>query len=1016
MHLCPKQTNAPYYCGHCSLSFTNASDLRGHVMTHNRSDEQLKVYQPSAKRHKADDTTSSNVKFSYEDLHNYLFHKRNATANTPNVGIPVDGSTSINPTSPTSHPQSHEVPNPSDELPDIVRVCSSVVPGAGYGVQASQVIPEGAWIGPYKGRLIKPGDDWSTIDSSYLWEIFNDGKLLGYIDGGDKKNSSWMRFIRCARHKQEQNLYAFQYLNKIYYRAYKTIQPGQELLVWYDDIYTQYLGIPYEGIYDMASSKGNFQGSLLDETRKRYVLQSMAKSYLMEKLIKNKRKVSFTDLHHYLYAKTSVRPIRIEELKQKVIEYRKSIGQSPYEGRQFQPNAAFIAKENFYMWEVFHGNQLAYFLDGSNEDTSSWMRFIACARNSSEQNLYAFQYCGNIYYRAFKEISPGTELLVWYDEIYPQSMGIPLTLSDLGNMETEEINASIPSDQNISPSTEYIDRNDGCLNKDDVLFTRSATTDHSPVTTISRDNRTTVLTPRQSRDRFSSPTSSLELSIAKLTENILKPSQDDSHEFESNEVTNGGGDDDGESDMRREDDTGMALFRCGQCDKAFPQKSTLQLHICTRAPNKPYECGFCGNAFANPNDLRAHSASHCNEKPFKCGYCSRSFSGATTLNNHIRAHTGEKPFNCEKCGKTFSQGAQLSRHQRISTECKQVNAFRERIENCNLEIHVHEYLQASRFQSCFTSLVCHVCRVDRPPNGCPFHEPSSSQAADQEDCSLSYAIKSFPQEVQLCTSSIPGAHFGVCAKRVIPEGTWIGPYEGKRVKPEELPSNLDNSYIWEIYENGQASCYIDGSDEGSSSWMRFIRCARHKEEQNLYAFQYLGNVFYRSFKDISKGTEMLVWYDDKYPQYMGIPTGLQEIEFINALDIESPRAEHDKKSLAEQFKQSTSTEQKYDKEIFQDGRLVCYLDASDENTSSWMRFIRCARHRDEQNLYAFQYCGNIYYRAFRNISVGEELLVWYDDKYQQHMGLPLNIQDMAVVDPNALAAMMLSSNRQQVTV
>jgi len=65
-----------------------------------------------------------------------------------------------------------------------------------------------------------------------------------------------------------------------------------------------------------------------------------------------------------------------------------------------------------------------------------------------------------------------------------------------------------------------------------------------------------------------------------------------------------------------------------------------------------------------------------------------------------------------------------------------------------------------------------------------------------------------------------------------------------------------------------------------------------------------------------------------------------------------------------------------------------------------MRFIRCARHRDEQNLYAFQYCGNIYYRAFRNIQIGQELIVWYDDKYQQHMGLPLNIQDMAIVDPN----------------
>lgn len=89
--------------------------------------------------------------------------------------------------------------------------------------------------------------------------------------------------------------------------------------------------------------------------------------------------------------------------------------------------------------------------------------------------------------------------------------------------------------------------------------------------------------------------------------------------------------------------------------------------------------------------------------------------------------------------------------------------------------------------------------------------------------------------------------------------------------------------------------------------------------------------------------------------------------------------------------------------IYQDGKLSHYLDASDENTSSWMRFIRCARYREEQNLFSFQYCGNIYYRAFREISVGAELLVWYDEKYPQDMGIPLEVQDMALVDPNGMS-------------
>ena len=43
--------------------------------------------------------------------------------------------------------------------------------------------------------------------------------------------------------------------------------------------------------------------------------------------------------------------------------------------------------------------------------------------------------------------------------------------------------------------------------------------------------------------------------------------------------------------------------------------------------------------------------------------------------------------------------------------------------------------------------------------------------------------------------------------------------------------------------------------------MRFIRCARHDEEQNLCAFQYDDNVYYRSCKVISPNSELLVWYD-----------------------------------------------------------------------------------------------------------------------------------------------------------
>ena len=59
-------------------------------------------------------------------------------------------------------------------------------------------------------------------------------------------------------------------------------------------------------------------------------------------------------------------------------------------------------------------------------------------------------------------------------------------------------------------------------------------------------------------------------------------------------------------------------------------------------------------------------------------------------------------------------------------------------------------------------------------------------------------MKSFPDVVQLCKSSIPGKKYGVSAKQHIPVGTWIGPYEGKRINPEDVKPNMDSSFLWEV--------------------------------------------------------------------------------------------------------------------------------------------------------------------------------------------------------------------------
>ena len=54
--------------------------------------------------------------------------------------------------------------------------------------------------------------------------------------------------MNCSRVEEEQNLIAYQYRGEIYYRAYKDIQAGVELLVWYGEDYAAHLGINLDGI------------------------------------------------------------------------------------------------------------------------------------------------------------------------------------------------------------------------------------------------------------------------------------------------------------------------------------------------------------------------------------------------------------------------------------------------------------------------------------------------------------------------------------------------------------------------------------------------------------------------------------------------------------------------------------------------------------------------------------------------------------------------------------------------
>ncbi|KAJ8010905.1 hypothetical protein DPEC_G00080010 [Dallia pectoralis] len=126
------------------------------------------------------------------------------------------------------------------------------------------------------------------------------------------------------------------------------------------------------------------------------------------------------------------------------------------------------------------------------------------------------------------------------------------------------------------------------------------------------------------------------------------------------------------------------------------------------------------------------------------------------------------------------------------------------------------------------------------------------------------------------TSSGHLSHYGVFAEQsTITKGTRFGPFQGKLVNTSEIKTYDDNTLMWEVFENGRLSHFVDGRGS-SGNWMALVKCARFPEEQNLIAVQSKGQIFYEACKDVRSGQELLVWYGDCYVQFLGIPLTLKD--------------------------------------------------------------------------------------------------------------------------------------------
>jgi hypothetical protein len=66
------------------------------------------------------------------------------------------------------------------------------------------------------------------------------------------------------------------------------------------------------------------------------------------------------------------------------------------------------------------------------------------------------------------------------------------------------------------------------------------------------------------------------------------------------------------------------------------------------------------------------------------------------------------------------------------------------------------------------------------------------------------------------------------------------------------------------------------------------------------------------------------------------------------------------------------------------GEFTHYIDAYNERTSNWLRWVNCARHVKEQNVDLVRCRGKEFYLTVKDVHPGQELLIYYGDNYARN--------------------------------
>ncbi|UYV81383.1 PRDM9 [Cordylochernes scorpioides] len=594
-------------------------------------------------------------------------------------------------------------------LPPGLSIEQSGIPGAGLGVWTDVRFEARTLFGPYEGVIT---DQRPT--QGYAWQLYGGGKRPRYVDASQESCSNWLRYINCANMESRQNLVAFQYRGHIFYRSYKTILPGTELLVWYGTSFARELGIDLledplserlQAVYEAINGKKMFQCTMCQRI---FANQALLASHTSRK---HPSSLITKTCQLCPYSTTNVYQFRIHYK----IHLKDEIFRCNTCGRTFLRQGTFEKHMYLHTGKEMHECPKCnkkflkqQYLDMHDKKVhQKEFRFICpfCGKafcNESLLEIHERTHTGQKPYRCEKcGIRTAHASTLRKHILKLHKLESPLRLEN-GSLQKK-------SDSTLKENERVENTRPGVV--DDLFYFNSLDNEmlafnsgHSPEPIKDDDSNSTLkplsiplnncINNKNSRQNEEKTVNfNFKIENAPGIESMkdiptLKPKTDDLNEISEEKDAQVAGKrgicpqgemvNSSTSDLSTSSSTKEKPYSCTECSYRTAHLANLTTHRHTHTGEKPYSCTQCNYRTKQSAHLTAHRRTHTGEKPYSCTQCNYRTTNLANLIIHRRTHTGEKPYSCTQCNYRAARLSDLTKHRRTHTgekpySCTQCN-------------------------------------------------------------------------------------------------------------------------------------------------------------------------------------------------------------------------------------------------------------------------------------------------------------------------------------------------------